>query len=590
MSPLSRSLVACSAAVLVMGALPAYGQLELSGEYAPRFHEDQPERIPGPDVGDYLGLPISDAARLHGEAWDASILTMPEHQCKPHPADYGPRGPANLRLWKEVDTETQRIVAWHTHISWQAPERTIWMDGRPHPPAWAPHTWQGFSTGEWVGDVLKVTTTHLKTGWIRRNGIPRSEQATLTEYLIKHEDHLTLVSIIDDPVYLTEPFIRSTDWVLDPRQQIDPYPCEAVVEVPRPKGVVPHHLPGKNPYLTEFADKHKLPLAAVKGGARTTYPEFRAAMVSAPVPTPNVAKAATHPGFPKPNTIEVGHVQGNIHIVVGPDGNSVISAGKDGLMAVDTQPEQYGPKLIEEMKKLTKKPLRYVLNTHVHPEATGSNAAISKFGSTLTGGNIARFEAAFPATIVAHENVTNRLSVKDGDRAAAPAEAWPGDTYFGEGKDLFFNGEAVMIYHQPAAHTDGDSIVYFRRSDVVVTGDIFTPSQYPFIDLARGGNVNGIVDGLNKILDLTVPADKQEGGTLVVPGKGRICDEADVVEYRDMLTIIRDRVQAMVLENKTLDQVKAARPTADYDPIYGSTTGNWTTDMFVEAVYKSIKK
>ena len=193
-------------------AAPAWAQLEPVGEWAPRFHEDQPERIPGPEIGDYLGLPINDAARLRGDSWDASLLTLPEHQCKPHPSDYGVRGPANLRIWKEVDTESQRVIAYHTHISWQAPERIIWMDGRPHPPDYAAHTWQGFSTGKWEGDVLTVTTDHLKIGWIRRNGIPRSDRATVTEHWIRHGEFLTDAVIITDPVYLTEPFIRTTDW------------------------------------------------------------------------------------------------------------------------------------------------------------------------------------------------------------------------------------------------------------------------------------------------------------------------------------------------------------------------------------------
>jgi len=252
--------------ILVLAVVPAVAQIDLSGEWNPMFHEDQPERIPGPEIGDYLGLPITDAARLRAEAWDAEILTLPEHQCKPHPADYGPRGPFNLRIWKEVDTPTQQIIAWHTHGSWQAPERTIYMDGRPHPPEYAAHTWQGFSTGKWDGDILTVTTTHLKIGWIRRNGIPRSDRATLTEHWIRHDDRLTLVSIVNDPVYLTEPFIRSTDFLLDPHQQIDPYPCESVTEVPRPKGDVPNFLPGTNPFLQEFATKHAIPGQATRGG------------------------------------------------------------------------------------------------------------------------------------------------------------------------------------------------------------------------------------------------------------------------------------------------------------------------------------
>jgi len=261
--------------LLISACLPLAAQIDLAGEWAPRFHEDQPERIPGPDIGDYLGLPITPAARMRADSWDASLLTLPEHQCKPHPSDYGMRGPANTRIWKEVDTATQQTIAWHTHLSWQAPERTIWMDGRPHPPEYAAHTWQGFSTGKMEGNMLTITTTHLKNGWIRRNGIPRSEKATVVEHMIRNGNYLTWMVIVNDPVYLTEPFVRTTDFVLDPQQVIAPYPCESVVEVERPLGVVPHHLPGTNTFLTEFTTKYKLPVEAARGGADTMYPEYR---------------------------------------------------------------------------------------------------------------------------------------------------------------------------------------------------------------------------------------------------------------------------------------------------------------------------
>jgi hypothetical protein len=259
-----RTIIAAAALAAVLTGLPAWAQLDPSGEWAPRFHEDQPERIPGPEIGDYLGLPINDAARLRADVWDASLLTLPEHQCKPHPSDYAWRGPANLRIWKEVDRDTQKVVAFHTHISWEAPERTIWMDGRPHPPDYAAHTWQ-----------LTVTTTHLKNGWIRRNGVPRSDRATTTEHWIRHGNYLTIVVVISDPVYLTEPFVRTTDFESDARQEIAPYPCEAVVEVIRPKGTVPSHLPGKNTFLAEFPATYGLPEEAARGGAETMYPEYR---------------------------------------------------------------------------------------------------------------------------------------------------------------------------------------------------------------------------------------------------------------------------------------------------------------------------
>jgi hypothetical protein len=273
--------IAVLSLVLALG-IPAFAQVDLSGEWAPKFHEDQPERIPGPEIGDYLGIPINDAARLRADSWDASLLTLPENQCRPHPADYSSRGPANLRIWKEMDTATQETIAIHTHISWMAPERTIYLDGRPHPPEYAAHTWQGFSTGKWEGDVLTVYTTHLKEGWIRRNGIPRSEKGTFTEHFIRHGNYLTLVTIVNDPAYLTEPFIRSSDFVLDPTQQIAPYPCEPVVEIERSKGAVPHHLPGTNTFLTEFPERHGIPAEAARGGAETMYPEYRLKLTKSP--------------------------------------------------------------------------------------------------------------------------------------------------------------------------------------------------------------------------------------------------------------------------------------------------------------------
>jgi glyoxylase-like metal-dependent hydrolase (beta-lactamase superfamily II) len=180
------------------------------------------------------------------------------------------------------------------------------------------------------------------------------------------------------------------------------------------------------------------------------------------------------------------------------------------------------------------------------------------------------------------------MSAPTGKQAPTPTGAWPTDTYHGDSQELFFNGEAIQMFHPKPAHTDGDSIVFFRRSDVVSTGDIFMTTNYPIIDVQNGGSINGVVDALNFILDITIPSEKQEGGTMVIPGHGRLCDEADVVEYRDMVTIIRERVQDMIKKGMTIEQVRTARPTRDYDPLYGSTSGSWTTDMFVEAVYKSL--
>jgi hypothetical protein len=199
---LSIRLLACACLAWVASARPASAQIDLTGMWAPVFHEDQVERVPGPEVGDFAGLPINDALRMRADAWDAGLLTLPEHQCKPHPSTYGFRGVGNLRISADVDDATQRIVKLSTHIQWQEQKREIWMDGRPHPPEYAPHTWQGFSTGQWDGNDLVVRTTHLKAGWIRRNGTVISDRATMTERFIRHGNVMTHVYIIEDPVYL----------------------------------------------------------------------------------------------------------------------------------------------------------------------------------------------------------------------------------------------------------------------------------------------------------------------------------------------------------------------------------------------------
>ena len=190
--------------------------------WAQRFHEELPERGAGPEIGDYAGLPVNDAARLRADSWDAAKWTIPERQCEPHPADYAPRGPASLRIGSTVDPISQDVVSWDVTVMWGLSHRTIYMDGRPHPSQYAQHSWQGFSTGEWEGDMLKVTTTHLKEAWVRRNGLPRSDRATVIEYFIRNEDYLTLTTVVIDPVYLTEPLVRTSDWVLDPGARAEP--------------------------------------------------------------------------------------------------------------------------------------------------------------------------------------------------------------------------------------------------------------------------------------------------------------------------------------------------------------------------------
>jgi hypothetical protein len=265
----------CLLVLLLLFGKPAFAQMDLVGEWGQLFHEDAIERLAGPDIGDYAGLPINDAARMAADAWNADILSIPEHQCKPHPADYSPRGPAMLQIWKEVDPASRQVIAFRTHISWQAPERWIYMDGRPHPDEFAAHTWQGFSTGEWQGQILKVRTTHLKKGWIRRNGVPRSDKAELTEYFWRHGDVLTWTVIINDPIYLTEPMVRSSDFRWAPTQNVGNYPCLIVTELDHPQGWVPHWLPGENPDLELYSKTHDVTQEAARGGAATMLPEFR---------------------------------------------------------------------------------------------------------------------------------------------------------------------------------------------------------------------------------------------------------------------------------------------------------------------------
>ena len=266
-------------ALSLLVSRPALAQIDITGNWQGVFHEDQPERIPGPSLGDYLGLPINDSARAFAEAWDPSRLTVPEHQCRAHSAPYILRGPLNMRIWEERDPQSEELIAIHMDISNFQQRRIFWMDGRPHPSPNAEHTWMGFSTGTWDGDQLVVTTSHVKQMWHRRNGLPQSDQVQLTERFIRHGDVLTDFTRTVDPVYLSEPVVKTTNMRLNPRA-INPaqllYPCESVVEVANQKrGAVPHFMPGENPFLKEFRDQTGLPEIATRGGAETMYPEFQ---------------------------------------------------------------------------------------------------------------------------------------------------------------------------------------------------------------------------------------------------------------------------------------------------------------------------
>jgi glyoxylase-like metal-dependent hydrolase (beta-lactamase superfamily II) len=286
--------------------------------------------------------------------------------------------------------------------------------------------------------------------------------------------------------------------------------------------------------------------------------------------------------------MDVQHVSGGVYMVVGAGGNTTLSIGPDGVMVVDTQFAPVSDKLIGAIRTLTDAPIRWIVNTHMHGDHTGGNEAIAKAGRTRAGGNVVGDigqAATATARIIAHENALLRMSRAD---PPLPAAALPTDSFFVARRDMLFNGEPVQMFHQPDAHTDGDIVVHFRKADVVATGDLFTTVMYPFIDAANGGTIDGYIKALNNIMAITVPSNVNEGGTMIIPGHGRLADEQDLIEYRDMVTIVRDRIREYVKRGMSLEQVKAARPTLDFDPRYGTDTGFWTTSMFIEVIYNQM--
>jgi hypothetical protein len=272
-----RAAVLAAVLAVVSAATPARAQeIDFTGSWVPIFHEDGPERIPGPELADYAGLPINDAARLRGDSYDADrISAVSEYQCRQHASDYGMRGLSNMRITTDFDPLTQRMSSLHTRIGFHDAERTIYLDGRPHPSADAPHSWAGFSTGTWDGNQLVIRTTHLKAYYIRRNGIPASDKRTVTEYWVRHGDVLTVVTMIDDPVFLTERLVRSQSWSSDPGQRFGSNWCDYGVELALEPDRIPNWLPGTNPYLKEFSGWYGIPFEATRGGAETMYPEYR---------------------------------------------------------------------------------------------------------------------------------------------------------------------------------------------------------------------------------------------------------------------------------------------------------------------------
>ena len=582
--------------------------IDITGYWTPALHEDALERGGGPELADYGGFALNEAGRLWALSYDTSRLTLRQHQCEAYVMPYQMRALGNFRIWEDRDPHTQQLTAIHVWAQTTEGHRIIWMDRRPHPPAWAPHTFKGFSTGQFVGNALVVYTTHLKQGWLRRNGAPESDQATVMEYIVRHGDRLTDTTVVTDPVFLTEPEIRSNDYVRQPGDHHAwLYACDDAEQIlGRAPDVVPNYLFGKQPFAREYSERYKLPLVASLSGAESIYPEFGARVKSATdadglaklKPEPNRPSETSHAIDPEPQDgeIHVFPIREHTYMLVGDGGNILLQTGDQGAFVVDSGAGKLSDKVIAAIGRLSERPIQFIVNTSVHAEHVGGNAKLSASGAdpSLPG---SFFDLQSPAaatgffsdpahhaTLIPHNNVTVRL-----DAAKAPADMVPADTYLEERRRKFHNGELIEAFYEPKAITDGDSIVHFRHSDVIAAGDVFTTTQYPFIDLKNGGSVQGEIKALNHILSLSGYEHEGEGGTYIVPGHGYVSDEHEVLEYRDMVVIIRDRIQALIKEGATLEQVKAARPTADYDTRYGTNSGSWTTEMFVEAVYRSLK-
>jgi cyclase len=639
-------------AIATLVCVPAFGQparpqnpSDITGEWRLESDED-PGALGGlgqPPLGDYLGIPFNDAGRLRAETSAESIWGTPEYQCRPHSAPHQWRGLGGARILKEQDPLTREVKAYHVQFM-RSLDWPIFMDGRPHPPAYAPHTWSGFSTGEWVGNTLKVTTTHLKDGYLRRGGPQTTDAYTMTDYITRHGDILVIITVIDDPIYQDEPYVQSTTYVYDTTSTVATETCNGSSFAENggtDRHHVPHFLPGQNTALTEWLKNEDwVPVEPTRGGVKTIYPEYRSTLIgsanAAGLKVP-ASRTALSPDkdiaeqSPKDGQVHVLPVQGNIYMLVADGTNISASIGPQGVLLVNTGSAQMTEKLQAAVNQLAgavaaapttnncagpncpgiaygwsspfinaiigsptpPKPLRYIINTSDAAENIGGNEKFATSGFFPRGGGLGGATGVGrTASVVAHENVLNRMTASAGKPGAIPERAWPTDTYFDEFFKLpeYFNGEAVIVYHEPAANTDADSIVFFRHSEVISAGNIFSTVSYPVIDLAKGGSINGVINGLNHILDLAVAEYRSQGGTWIIPSHGRLSDTGDVASYRNMLVMIRDRVQDMVKKGMTIEQVKAARPTMDFDGRYGSNTGSWTTAMFVEAVYRSLKE
>ncbi len=595
-----RGVTILATLVSLLSASAAFAAVDLAGHWQSFRHEDRLLRGDGPDLGDYTGLPINAAARQKAESWDATVLSLPERQTTPHPITYAMNGPRpDIRIEEIIDPETQMLKAYRISGLYQrAAERMIWMDGRPHPSDLAEHTWTGFSTGRWEGNVLIVTTTHIKMGFIQRNGVPSSPYATLEEQFVRHRDQLMAFFSVTDPVYLDEPLVRTANWRLAPALRI---PARTRAEPAEEFGVLERgHVPAwpLGTVHDEFGQRFGIPLEATFGGAETMYPEYAKSLGTklAPSKAKIPARAAT------PQPIELLHVQGNVFVLAGAGALITVQVGDDGVLLVDSGDGSRNEAVLKELQKLSPARINQIINTSANAGHIGGNAVLSAdepekklLPDGSTGGSLAQQKSFIlrgeGAIVRAHENALTEVSRVVKGSPAIDSALWPNRTFFTERQLFAYNDEPIEMIHVPNAITTGDLIVLFRKSDVISTGDLFSTVSYPMIDPERGGSLRGVLDGLNTVIDIAVPLINQEGGTRIIPAHGRICNEMDVVEYRDMLTIIHDRIQKMVKDGMTLQQVKNAKPTLDYDGIYdrplaGST---WNAEKFIESAYQELK-
>lgn len=595
--------------------------IDLTGTWRWLPYEDERDRTPGAYPGDYRGLPLNDAARMRADTYDEEWnATSPLLQCRPRGPQYQAKGLDPMRIDQVVDPVTRNLVALRIVYEKTPGERMIWLDGRPRPSAYALHSWDGFSTGRFIGDTLEITTTHLKESYVRRNGVPASFRATVIEHISLQEQFLEWTFTVIDPDYLTEPLVRSATYVRAPTLQLPLYPCQPEEYQPGERYRVPHYLPGDNPYLTESAVKYRMPQEGTRGGAETTYPEWQATGATLVPPKEQYAykpeytdastriaeRADAQPArAPAYDRVETLHVAGNVYVIAGGGGNIAVSAGGDGVLMVDAGAAAASGRVLDAIGQIVRTlrvpdppeaaspysntwlsthapaepAIRFIINTSDSLDHVGGNGAIRKSPMFRVLGYR---NPSLSLQVLAHQAVQSRLA-EPATAALAPTDTYASDRYT---LYRFFNGQAVQLFHAPNAVTDGDTMVWFRRSDVIAAGDVYNSDIYPPIDVDRGGSIDGVIEALNRLVDLSVTEFMSQGGTMIVPGHGWMGDAADVGLYRDMLIVVRDRVQGMVDRGLTLAQVKAAKPTMDYDPMYGRQRG--ATARFVEAVYRSL--